>query len=108
MFGLWDHARIVLPPRVERALAWVIQTPGLHRVHHSPTMPETNTNYGLMFTWWDRLLGSYSPPDPRHATGLDTVDLAARQSLRAMLAEPVRPLVKERSADAVPAEALTV
>jgi len=97
VFGLWDHARIVLPRRFERTLAWVIQTPGQHRVHHSPTLPETNSNYGLIFSCWDRLLGSYSPPDGRHATGLDTLDLAARQTVRAMLLEPVRPLVKAPS-----------
>ncbi|MCU1370461.1 MAG: hypothetical protein JWO77_1655 [Ilumatobacteraceae bacterium] len=94
VFGLWDHIRIVLPRRLERALVWVIQTPGLHRVHHSPTLPETNTNYGLIFTFWDRLLGTYSPPDGRHPTGLDTLDLAERQTVRAMLLEPARPLVK--------------
>jgi sterol desaturase/sphingolipid hydroxylase (fatty acid hydroxylase superfamily) len=94
LFGLWDHARLVLPARVERALAWLIQTPGMHRVHHSPTLPETNTNYGLVFSCWDRLFRSYSPPNPRLVTGLDTLDLAARQTVRAMLAEPIRPLVK--------------
>lgn len=108
VFGLWDHARIVLPTWLEGALVWVIQTPGLHRVHHSPTLPETNSNYGLIFSCWDRLLGSYSPPDGRHTTGLDTLDLAARQTVRAMLLEPARPLVKARRGAAELVEARTL
>jgi sterol desaturase/sphingolipid hydroxylase (fatty acid hydroxylase superfamily) len=94
VFGLWDHARLVLPARMERALARLIQTPGMRRVHHSPTLPETNTTYGLVFSCWDRLFPTYSPPNPRQVTGLDTLDLPARQTVRAILAEPTRPLAK--------------
>lgn len=104
LFGLWDHLRIQLPARLERWLGLVFQTPGLHRVHHSPHQPQTDSNFGLVFTFWDRLLGTYQPVGQRNAVGLDTVDLASRQSLRAMLLEPARPLVKsEPSASVEPA-----
>ncbi|OWY62718.1 hypothetical protein B7486_56930 [cyanobacterium TDX16] len=102
LFGLWDHLRIPLPLRLERALGLVIQTPGLHRVHHSPHPAETDSNFGLVLTSWDRLFGTYRPVGTRGEVGLDTIDLADRQSVRAMLLEPRRPLVKatsERVAD---------
>ena len=31
----------------------------MHRVHHSVTIRETNSNFGFNFPWWDRLFGSY-------------------------------------------------
>jgi sterol desaturase/sphingolipid hydroxylase (fatty acid hydroxylase superfamily) len=94
LFGVWDHLRIQLPRRAEHWLGFVFQTPGLHRVHHSPHRALTDSNFGLVFTFWDRLLGTYRPVRARGEVGLDTVDLTDRQSLRAMLLEPGRPLVK--------------
>lgn len=93
--GLFAHARVRLPNRVERALALVVQTPGLHRVHHSPHHRETDSNLGLVLTLWDRMFGTYNPPNPAGPAGLDTVDLDRRQTVAAMLAEPWRPLVKD-------------
>lgn len=94
VFGFWDHLRIPLPSRLERWLGLAFQTPGLHRVHHSPHRAETDSNFGLVFTFWDRILGTYRPVGARGEVGLDTVDLARRQSLRDMLLEPTRPLVR--------------
>lgn len=92
-FGIWDHIRMALPSRFEHAMSRVFQTPGMHRVHHSPHRPQTDSNYGLIFSLWDRAFGTFSPPDPRCETGLDTADLADRQGVRAMLADPWRPTV---------------
>ena len=72
----------------------MFQTPGIHRLHHSPHQAQTDSNFGLVFTFWDRLLGTYRPVGARGGVGLDTVDLARRQSLGAVLVEPARPLVK--------------
>jgi sterol desaturase/sphingolipid hydroxylase (fatty acid hydroxylase superfamily) len=108
-WGLFAHARIRMPLPVERAMATVLQTPGTHRVHHAPERPLTDSNFGLVLTVWDRLFGTFSPPDPAQVTGLDTADLAERQSVRAMLADPWRPTVVpvpeplQRSSTSVPA-----
>jgi sterol desaturase/sphingolipid hydroxylase (fatty acid hydroxylase superfamily) len=40
-------------------LAWLVVTPVLHRVHHSRHPADVATNYGLVFSVWDRLLGTY-------------------------------------------------
>ena len=92
--GLWDHVRFQLPFRLERALGLIIQTPGLHRMHHSPEREQTDSNFGLVLTLWDRLFRTFRPVAGRGPVGLDTIDLASRQSLRAMLVEPWRPLVR--------------
>ena len=31
----------------------------MHRVHHSDRMDEGNSNFGMVFPWWDRLMGTY-------------------------------------------------
>ena len=106
-FGIWDHIRIALPTRVERTIALVFQTPGMHRVHHSPHRHQTDSNFGLVLSVWDRLFGTFSTPDPHCETGLDTADLADRQGVRAMLADPWRPTVPLAvvAADEAPAAA---
>lgn len=97
--GMWDHVRFRLPLRLERALGLLIQTPGLHRMHHSPDRQQTDSNFGLVLTLWDRLFGTFRPVVDHGPVGLDTIDLAARQSLRAMLIEPWRPLVHPAATD---------
>lgn len=92
-FGIWDHIRIALPAGLEHRLARVIQTPGMHRVHHAPDRPSTDSNFGLILSTWDHLFGTFSAPDPHRATGLDTADLDDRQSFKAMLLDPWRPQV---------------
>lgn len=94
VFGVFTHLRVRLPRRLELALATIVQTPGLHRAHHSPDQRQTDTNYGLILSVWDRALGTYSSPDPTVETGLDTLDLDRRQTVRAMLADPWRPTVR--------------
>jgi sterol desaturase/sphingolipid hydroxylase (fatty acid hydroxylase superfamily) len=53
------HADIRLPARVDRWLRWVIVTPDLHRTHHSTVLREGNSNFGQVFTIWDRMFGTY-------------------------------------------------
>jgi sterol desaturase/sphingolipid hydroxylase (fatty acid hydroxylase superfamily) len=57
--ALLVHGNFALPDRLDRVLRWVIVTPGMHRVHHSALRPETDSNYGQIFPWWDRLFRTY-------------------------------------------------
>lgn len=49
------HSNVRLPLGLERLLNKVIVTPRMHGVHHSAVGSETNSNYGVIFPWWDRL-----------------------------------------------------
>ena len=53
------HANVRLPESVDRILRWVLVTPNMHSLHHSSHSPETDSNYGTVFTLWDRLFGTY-------------------------------------------------
>jgi sterol desaturase/sphingolipid hydroxylase (fatty acid hydroxylase superfamily) len=52
---LFHHSNWRLPIWVERALNHVIVTPRMHGIHHSIVQRETNSNWGTIFCWWDKL-----------------------------------------------------
>ena len=58
--SLFTHANIALPKRVEQIFRWIIVTPDMHRVHHSVDMKEGNSNFGQVFSVWDRVFGTYT------------------------------------------------
>jgi sterol desaturase/sphingolipid hydroxylase (fatty acid hydroxylase superfamily) len=41
---------------------WVIQSPSAHRVHHSIAEEHHNTNFGVIFQFWDVLFGTAYDP----------------------------------------------
>lgn len=57
--SLFSHSNWLWPQGLDRVLRWVIITPAMHRIHHSAWQPETDSNYGTLLSWWDRLFGSY-------------------------------------------------
>ncbi len=73
---LFNHSNTRLPHWAEGAVRRVLVTPDMHRIHHSARMMETNSNYGTLLPWWDRLLGTYvaEPKDGQHrmTIGLDS------------------------------------
>lgn len=58
--SMFNHSNIRLPDRVDAILRRVIVTPDMHRVHHSTNPAETDSNYGFNFSFWDRLLSTYT------------------------------------------------
>jgi Sterol desaturase len=52
---LFHHSNWRLPIRVERFLNLILITPRMHGIHHSIVQRETNSNWGTMFCWWDKL-----------------------------------------------------
>jgi sterol desaturase/sphingolipid hydroxylase (fatty acid hydroxylase superfamily) len=59
LLTLATHANVRLPDTVDRALRWCLVTPNVHSVHHSSDRRETDSNYGGVFTIWDRLFGTF-------------------------------------------------
>ncbi len=60
----FSHANIKLPKRVDKILSYVIVSPNMHKVHHHYVLPYTDSNYGNIFSVWDRLFGTYMDLDP--------------------------------------------
>ena len=94
--ALLEHANFRVPRRIDDGLALAFPWPDFHKVHHSRTARLTDTNYGNLVTWWDRLFGTFTPArrgeDPVY--GLDGFDTPEAQSTAALLA-----LCPDRSVD---------
>ena len=52
---LFQHSNWRLPIWFERILHHVMVTPRMHGIHHSIVQRETNSNWGTIFCWWDKL-----------------------------------------------------
>lgn len=52
---LFHHSNVQLPRPLERWLNWLLVTPRMHGIHHSQVQAETNSNYSVVFSFWDRL-----------------------------------------------------
>jgi sterol desaturase/sphingolipid hydroxylase (fatty acid hydroxylase superfamily) len=55
----FNHANIGLPKWLDNFISYVIVTPDMHHVHHHYTQPYTDSNYGNIFSIWDRVFGTY-------------------------------------------------
>ena len=59
MAVLFNHSNIKLNPGIEKVLRAFIVTQDMHRIHHSVARLETNSDFGFIFSWWDRFFGTY-------------------------------------------------
>jgi len=92
--SLFSHADVALPRPMDRRLRWVLVTPSMHRIHHSPIPHETNSNYSFNLSLWDRCFGSYralpAAPEAQMLIGIETFRRPADQGLLALLLQPLR------------------
>jgi sterol desaturase/sphingolipid hydroxylase (fatty acid hydroxylase superfamily) len=56
----FNHANIRLPEKLDQWLSLVIVTPNMHHVHHHYILPQTDSNYGNIFSIWDRIFRTFS------------------------------------------------
>jgi sterol desaturase/sphingolipid hydroxylase (fatty acid hydroxylase superfamily) len=59
LFSQFNHANISLPKWLDKGIAWLVVSPDMHKVHHHYRRPLTDSNYGNIFSCWDRLLGTF-------------------------------------------------
>ena len=85
-----------LPKAVDIALSYILVSPDMHKTHHHYKLPHTDSNYGNIFSIWDRFFGTYSYLD-RDALiyGVDTYpDEIENSSLKSLLKQPFQPYRK--------------
>jgi len=61
--ALWSHANLRLFTPLDRVLRAVLVTPSVHATHHSDLRSETDSNFGVVLTVWDRLFRTYVDPE---------------------------------------------
>lgn len=57
--ALFNHSNILLNAKLDKLLRLFIVTPDMHRIHHSVEREETDSNYGNIFSIWDKLFKTY-------------------------------------------------
>jgi sterol desaturase/sphingolipid hydroxylase (fatty acid hydroxylase superfamily) len=92
--NMLTHTDIRVPDTAERYARSLLVTPGLHRLHHSVVQAETDTNYGNVFSFWDRLFGTYRGAAVESGAavrfGLDDVSRERAGNLGSQLSLPWR------------------
>lgn len=69
----FNHANVKVPTWLDKALRLVFCTPDMHRVHHHYRQPYSDSNYGNIFSFWDRIFGTYVEVDnSKLIYGVDT------------------------------------
>lgn len=94
LFAHITHANINMPRSVDRALSWIFITPLMHKVHHHYTQPLTDTNYGNIFSFWDRIFGTFAQVDDTRELkyGIDThMDPKENNEMANLLKIPFQP-----------------
>lgn len=73
-FTYTTHANITVPSWVDKTFGLIFITPNMHKFHHHFERPWTDTNYGNIFSIWDRLFGTLVIDNPKKVKyGLDVL-----------------------------------
>jgi sterol desaturase/sphingolipid hydroxylase (fatty acid hydroxylase superfamily) len=88
--GVLEHANIRLWRPLDRVGSLVWCTPNMHKVHHSNNPVETDSNYGNIFSVYDRVFGTFTNTDRARQVvyGLKETDVAQVRSFTGLLRRP--------------------
>lgn len=70
LFQFWQHTEYI--KKLPRAFEWIFVTPSNHRVHHGSDEQYLDKNFGVLFTFWDRIFGTYLIETSRPTYGITT------------------------------------
>ena len=59
----FTHANISLPKWMDTYVGFLFVSPNMHKVHHHWKQPYTDSNYGAIFSIWDRMFGTLKKLD---------------------------------------------
>ena len=72
-FAAMTHANIQFPKILDKPLSWIFVTPHFHKVHHHYVLPQTDSNYGNIFSIWDHVFSTTSHIEMENLKyGIDT------------------------------------
>ena len=97
----FTHANIKMPKKLDKLMSYVLVSPDMHKVHHHYVLPYTDSNYGNIFSIWDRLFGTFMVLDRENIIyGVDTFpDEIANGNIKALLKQPFHNYRKPTTSD---------
>ncbi len=67
------HGKYHLPKTLNKTLNLLFVTPNFHQIHHHHKRPYTDSNFGDLFSIWDRIFRTFKSKEPEEITyGLDS------------------------------------
>jgi len=99
---MFHHSNLSLPLEVEKKINKVLVTPRMHGVHHSVVRSELNSNYSVVFRWWDALNRSLVLNVPQSAinTGVGRFKHQGDNCILRLITLPFGAFPKERASRA--------
>ena len=92
---MFHHANIDITEPLDRMYRIFFTSPNMHKVHHSKIQVETDSNYTSLFSFWDRLFGTYLIVENPKRIEYGIKGLEAEQSVKAMLLTPFKQIDQE-------------
>ena len=92
----FNHANIKLPKKIDLFLSYFFVSPDMHKTHHHYRLPFTDSNFGNIFSIWDRLFGTYKAfSREKLVYGVDVFfDEDANGKVGTLLKQPFQPYSK--------------
>lgn len=92
LLSQFNHANISMPRKLDTFISYFIVSPNMHKVHHHYVLPYTDSNYGNIFSVWDRLFGTFLILEPEQITyGIDThMNPESHNKILSLLAIPFK------------------
>ncbi len=98
LFTYVTHADIRLPLWLDKSISYVFISPNTHKFHHHHVMPWTDTNFGNIFSFWDRIFGTFLYKDTKDIVyGVDILDAEKSDDIAYQLKAPFQKGLKSAS-----------
>lgn len=83
------HSNFIMPGWFDKTLGQIFVSPNFHKIHHHQDQEFTDSNYGLIFIFWDKLFKTFKRiPVKQIRYGLKEFDTPVRQSFGFLLKSP--------------------
>ena len=92
LHSAFTHIEFAIPPKLERYMRWFFITPNYHHRHHAKALKISNTNFGMLFVYWDWLFKTALFNDDKDSNdyGIQLKEMPIRITLWHYLTNPLR------------------
>ncbi len=95
LLSQFNHANIRLPNWLDSSISLLFVSPNMHKVHHHYIRPQTDSNYGNIFSLWDRIFGTFQTMDVKSIKyGLDVLKNSTDTDWKYQLGIPFNSKIK--------------
>jgi sterol desaturase/sphingolipid hydroxylase (fatty acid hydroxylase superfamily) len=90
----FTHFNVLLPEKWANKLNLICVTPNFHKIHHSIEMKQGNSNFGILFVFWDVILNTSCHNNniqlKEMATGIDIHQSPQKFNVSSLLFNPFK------------------